>query len=165
MKIRTICVEVDTGQTCFVYQRKTLNDRISKIKFKKVASIDWGAKNRPWSSNMDKALREVFQLENYRPHQLEAMNAFLSGHDVILVMPTGGGKSLTYQLASLVNPKGPHAFTLVISPLVSLVEDQVMALQALGQGRVNVAALNAATTRSDNTHFFVCFSFCLEDKL
>ena len=114
---------------------------------------------------MDKALREVFQLENYRPHQLEAMNAFLSGHDVILVMPTGGGKSLTYQLASLVNPKGPHAFTLVISPLVSLVEDQVMALQALGQGRVNVAALNAATTRSDNTHFFVCFSFCLEDKL
>ena len=70
------------------------------------------------------------------------MNAFLSGQDVMLVMPTGGGKSLTYQLPAVVTPKG---FTLVVSPLVSLVEDQVMALRNLSG--VQVAALNASTPR------------------
>lgn len=124
-----------------IERRRTLEDKISKLKFQKVASVDWAAKSFSWSSKMDQALGSVFKLEEYRPYQLESMNAFLSGHDVIVVMPTGGGKSLTYQLPAVVT-KG---FTLVISPLVSLVEDQVMALQDLGG--VNVAALNAATPK------------------
>jgi len=56
------------------------------------------------------------------------MNASLSGHDCILIMPTGGGKSLTYQLPAVISP----GVTLVVSPLLSLMEDQLMALRRLG---------------------------------
>ena len=92
---------------------------------------------------MDECLKDTFKLDCYRPHQLEAMNAYKSGHDVILVMPTGGGKSLCYQLPAITNQ---NSFTLVISPLVSLIEDQVMALQDL---KVNVSMLNASSSRQD----------------
>lgn len=55
-------------------------------------------------------------------------NANMDGRDIVVVMPTGGGKSLTYQLPALLTP----GCTLVISPLISLITDQILHLQAHG---------------------------------
>lgn len=73
-------------------------------------------------------LRQTFGYEKFRPGQEKVINAVLAGRDCIAVMPTGAGKSLTFQLpAKLLN--GP---TLVISPLISLMKDQVDALLTKG---------------------------------
>ncbi|MDF1798815.1 MAG: RecQ family ATP-dependent DNA helicase [Planctomycetota bacterium] len=66
-------------------------------------------------------VQEVFGIEELRPMQAEAIEANLQGRDLLLVLPTGGGKSLCYQAPALVRP----GLTLVISPLISLMKDQV----------------------------------------
>ena len=89
---------------------------------------------------MDECLRSPFKLDRFRPLQLETINVTLSKKDCLVVMPTGGGKSLCYQLPAVVD----SGVTLVISPLVSLMEDQLWALDALG---VNAAKLTAASSK------------------
>ena len=81
-------------------------------------------------------VREVFGFDHLRPLQAEAMGAVLAGRDALVVLPTGGGKSLCYQAPALVQP----GFTLVISPLIALMADQLCALEAHG---VPAGALNS----------------------
>lgn len=57
----------------------------------------------PWHKNLQKTLKSVFQLDTFRSQQLAAINITLSKHDCILIMPTGGGKSLCYQLPALID--------------------------------------------------------------
>lgn len=71
---------------------------------------------------------QVFRLSSFRPGQREVVEAILSGHDTLCVMPTGGGKSLCYQLPAVAR----GGLTLVISPLIALMKDQVDALSTLG---------------------------------
>ena len=85
------------------------------------------------------ALREVFGYEAFRPGQRDAIEAILSGRDVLAVMPTGAGKSLCYQIPALVM----DGITLVISPLISLMRDQV---DALVQSGVRAAYINSTLT-------------------
>jgi ATP-dependent DNA helicase RecQ len=71
---------------------------------------------------------ERFGLTSFRPGQRDVIEAVVAGHDCLCIMPTGGGKSLCYQLPSIAR----EGTTLVISPLIALMKDQVDALQALG---------------------------------
>jgi DNA topoisomerase-3 len=73
-------------------------------------------------------LRERFGFEAFRPHQQAVCEAAAAGDDVLLVMPTGAGKSLCYQLPGLAR----GGTTLVVSPLIALMEDQVLRLKSLG---------------------------------
>jgi ATP-dependent DNA helicase RecQ len=80
------------------------------------------------------ALRERFGFESFRPGQAEVIGAVLAGRDVLCVLPTGGGKSLCYQLPALLRA----GVTLVVSPLIALMKDQVDALARRGIAAVEV---------------------------
>ena len=77
---------------------------------------------------LDEALKHHFGYKSFRPLQREIVEATLAGNDALALLPTGGGKSLCYQLPALVEP----GLTLVISPLIALMKDQVDALNANG---------------------------------
>ncbi|XP_056605298.1 ATP-dependent DNA helicase Q1 isoform X3 [Triplophysa dalaica] len=96
-----------------------------------------------WSKEVQGELMSVFKLSKFRPLQRAAINLSMSGKDLFLVMPTGRGKSLCFQLPALCS-KG---FTLVIAPLVSLMEDQLMYLKSID---VAAVTLNASSSKEDS---------------
>ena len=92
-------------------------------------------------------LSHVFGFDGFRPGQREIIEAVISGNDVLAIMPTGGGKSLCFQLPACMRA----GVTLVISPLIALMRDQVRSLQAAG---VAAGALTSGNTEEETEEVF-----------
>ncbi|HTV25029.1 MAG TPA: ATP-dependent DNA helicase RecQ [Polyangiaceae bacterium] len=101
-------------------------------------------------SALERLLHERFGFSEFRPHQRAVCEAVAAGHDALLVMPTGAGKSLCYQLPGLAR----GGTTLVISPLIALMEDQVTRLQSLG---LRAARIHSGRPRPESRQ--VCLDY------
>src|SRR3984957_4457706 len=89
-------------------------------------------------------LKRYFGFPSFRPLQREIIRATMEGRDVFALLPTGGGKSLCFQLPALLRP----GLTVVVSPLIALMKDQVDAMQAAGVGATFLnSALAAGESR------------------
>ncbi|MTH65835.1 DNA helicase RecQ [Paracoccus shanxieyensis] len=96
-------------------------------------------------------LRQVFGFDGFRPGQQEIVEAVAEGQNVLAIMPTGGGKSLCYQLPALMR----DGLTVVISPLIALMRDQVRALTEAG---VAAAALTSGNSEDENAEVWRALS-------
>ncbi|WP_188050917.1 DNA helicase RecQ [Flavobacterium sp. GP15] len=91
-------------------------------------------------------LKENFGFEKFRPNQEDIINCVLSGKDTLAIMPTGGGKSICFQLPALLFP----GITIVISPLIALMKDQVDSLKANG---IEACFINSSQTENERQFF------------
>lgn len=92
--------------------------------------------NFEWNNRITAKLQS-FGIKQFRPLQRGAVNASLAGRDLFVLLPTGGGKSLTYQLPAICS----SGLTFIISPLLSLIQDQVEALTSIGIPSINISAV------------------------
>lgn len=110
---------------------------------------DWERDDFEWSEDMRRVNEQVFGNKSFRSNQRQIMNAVVSQRDVFVMMPTGGGKSLCFQLPGILRHNNPASVTVVIMPLVALMVDQIEQLNVLG---IKCASLNSnQTTEEVNT--------------
>src|SRR5579872_7018069 len=91
-------------------------------------------------------LQTVFGYPSFRGQQAEIVSHVASGGDCLVLMPTGGGKSLCYQIPALLRGEAGHGAGIVVSPLIALMQDQVAALTEVG---VRAAYLNSTLSGAE----------------
>ncbi|PBJ15690.1 DNA helicase RecQ [Flavobacterium sp. ACN6] len=92
------------------------------------------------------ALKENFGFEKFRPNQETIINTILAGQDALAIMPTGGGKSICFQLPALILP----GITIVISPLIALMKDQVDSLKTNG---ISACYINSSQSAQEQQYY------------
>ena len=102
----------------------------------------------PWTKECHNLLKTTFRLSKFRPNQLQAINYSLNGQDTFVLMPTGGGKSLVFQLPALITSGTTQGLTIVVTPLLSLMMDQV---NSLLDKNINVGAFWSEMTASQRS--------------
>lgn len=103
------------------------------------------SESTPYLSEMERGLKEHFGLDGFRSGQAEVISNVITGRNTVVVMPTGAGKSLCYQLPAVLL----EGVTVVVSPLIALMQDQVDALQAKG---IAATFINSTLTDSERAN-------------
>ena len=103
--------------------------------------------NFEWSRELSRTLERVFGHRQFRQNQRAVVNATMSRRDVFVIMPTGGGKSLCYQLPAMLE----DGLTVVVCPLISLIQDQV---QAMRQQGVSADFLSGSQSQEESSNVF-----------
>jgi hypothetical protein len=142
----------DNAAGYFTSSQSSVQETVDLTSSQTSVPISSSQPDYPWSRDVRKALVHNFKLSEFRPNQLEAINTTLDGKDVFVLMPTGGGKSLCYQLPAIIQRYKRHGVTFVVSPLLSLMQDQVQQLVD-GKG-IAAGMLNSIVTVSQKNFIY-----------
>ena len=115
----------------------------------RVAAADPARRRGANDQDLHGILQQVFGYSAFRGEQQDIIQTVTAGHDAMVLMPTGGGKSLCYQVPAIARHRAGLGVTLVISPLIALMHDQVGALEELG---VHAAFLNSSMSGEQAQH-------------
>ncbi|OWZ78617.1 ATP-dependent DNA helicase [Cryptococcus neoformans Bt85] len=119
----------------------------NSLSFAAANAIDYQSPHFPFSSAIAATLRNTFSLNKFRLCQEGVINAAVDDRDIVCVMPTGGGKSLTYQLPAVMG----RGLTVVVSPLLALIWDQVRALKEIG---IECVMLTGSTSTQEQNEIY-----------
>ena len=104
--------------------------------------------------SLEKDLQKFFGFDSFREVQHKIVKGALKNHDQLVILPTGSGKSICYQLPGLIQ----DGYTIIVSPLMSLIKDQIFNLQKKG---INAVGIFSGTTQKEKT---IIYSKILQDK-
>lgn len=142
---------VDATQSSLPANSKFVETSPQGIRMSQIPFLRPEIVNHPWSQDVLTVLQSKFKLSGFRQNQLEAINATLAGNDVLVLMPTGGGKSLCYQLPAVIKSGKTLGTTIVISPLIALMQDQVYHLK---QKKIRAEVINSRCTAAEKREIF-----------
>src|SRR5258705_4189068 len=121
---------------------------------KKIPSTKTGKENAPVNGtkhtdtkkfDLHKSLREYFGFDKFKDHQEKIIESLLAGHDTFVIMPTGGGKSLCYQLPAMIS----QGVAIIVSPLIALMKNQVDLVRGYSSNDEVAHFLNSTLTKKE----------------